>query len=229
MADVDPPEDSPPLDDLLLAYVERARSLLRASADPEGEIISANRAFVEAVGAAEGELRGTPIWKLLSEESEERLREVLAKGGSRESVPLGLLDVYGHPFNVEAVVGVGADGFGLIGERPPHEAKALSEHLQRLNNELSTLAREHARQEKKHRKTAERLQKARDELDQSYWHLKKIQESVPVCMSCSRVKTGDLEWQNLVEYLKENRIFLSHGYCPTCSATLLERTQGGAP
>ena len=229
MADIDSPEDAPSFDGLLLEFVERARSLLRASAELEGGIISANRAFTEAVGADEGELRGTPIWKLLSKESGLRLREVLARGGSREPVLLGFLDVYGHPFDAEVVVGVGADGFGLIGERPPHEAKALSEHLQRLNNELSTLAREHARQEKKHRKTAERLEKARAELDRSYWHLKKIQESVPICMGCSRIKTDDLKWQNLVEYLKENQIFLSHGYCPACSATQLERTPGGAP
>jgi response regulator RpfG family c-di-GMP phosphodiesterase len=53
-------------------------------------------------------------------------------------------------------------------------------------------------------------------LDNSYWHLRKIQEVLPICMECGKVKTSDSSWEDVVNYLKKNTNFLSHGYCPEC-------------
>jgi hypothetical protein len=36
-------------------------------------------------------------------------------------------------------------------------------------------------------------------------------------MQCGKVKTKEAEWESVVDYLKANEIFLSHGYCPTCA------------
>ena len=61
-----------------------------------------------------------------------------------------------------------------------------------------------------------RLQHALDEIDNMYWHLRKIQEVLPICLECGKVKTGEGSWQTVVDYLKSNSQFLSHGYCPEC-------------
>jgi len=62
------------------------------------------------------------------------------------------------------------------------------------------------------------LKAAYDHLDQSFWHLRKIQEVLPICMECGKVKTTDTSWEDVVNYLKKNTMFLSHGYCPDCAA-----------
>jgi hypothetical protein len=63
----------------------------------------------------------------------------------------------------------------------------------------------------------EELEKALAELNQSHWHLRKIQETLPICMFCGKVETGEAQWQEVVEYLKANSLFLSHGCCPDCA------------
>lgn len=39
---------------------------------------------------------------------------------------------------------------------------------------------------------------------------------------CSTVKTADASWEDVVSFLKNNSMFLSHGYCPDCEKKLLE-------
>ena len=60
------------------------------------------------------------------------------------------------------------------------------------------------------------LQTSYDHLDKSFWHLRKLQEVLPICMRCGKVKTADAAWEDVVTYLKNNSLFLSHGYCPEC-------------
>ncbi len=38
-----------------------------------------------------------------------------------------------------------------------------------------------------------------------------------MCMGCGKIKTGSTSWTSIVDYLKENEIFVSHGYCPSCA------------
>jgi two-component system cell cycle response regulator len=65
------------------------------------------------------------------------------------------------------------------------------------------------------------LEKAHAEIQESHWHLRKIQEVLPICMSCQRVKTGDGQWDELIEFFKAHSNFLSHSYCPECGAEML--------
>ena len=65
------------------------------------------------------------------------------------------------------------------------------------------------------------LGEALEDLHASNWHIKRLQEVLPICMSCHRVRTVEGTWQRVDEYLAENSDFLSHGLCPTC----LERAQ----
>ena len=66
------------------------------------------------------------------------------------------------------------------------------------------------------------LKAAYKQLDTSFWHLRKIQEVLPICMGCRKVKTADASWEDVVSFLKNNSMFLSHGYCPDCEKRLLE-------
>lgn len=79
---------------------------------------------------------------------------------------------------------------------------------------------------KKAQSTIERenriLKVAYERLDTSFWHLRKIQEVLPICMGCGKVKTADASWEDVVSFLKNNSMFLSHGYCPDCENELLE-------
>lgn len=65
------------------------------------------------------------------------------------------------------------------------------------------------------------LKEAYDQLDKSFWHLRKIQEVLPICIECGKVKTSDSSWEDVVNYLKKNSMFLSHGYCPECYAKVV--------
>jgi SMC interacting uncharacterized protein involved in chromosome segregation len=92
-----------------------------------------------------------------------------------------------------------------------------------LNNELTVLARESARKSLELERARGDLQRSLDELNASHWHLRKIQEVLPICMDCGKVKTGAARWEDVVEYLKKNSLFLSHGYCPECGDLALAR------
>jgi response regulator RpfG family c-di-GMP phosphodiesterase len=67
------------------------------------------------------------------------------------------------------------------------------------------------------------LKTAYDQLDKSFWHLRKIQEILPICMDCGKVKTTDSGWEDVVSFLKNNSMFLSHGYCPECEDKMMRQ------
>jgi FixJ family two-component response regulator len=49
-------------------------------------------------------------------------------------------------------------------------------------------------------------------------HLRKIEEKIPFCASCQRMRTPDATWSDLVSYLKESSRALSNVLCPECVA-----------
>ena len=65
-----------------------------------------------------------------------------------------------------------------------------------------------------------KLQETLDELHRTHWHLRKIAEVLPMCAECGKVKPGDGEWASVVDYLRDNSLFLSHGCCPECIGKL---------
>lgn len=54
------------------------------------------------------------------------------------------------------------------------------------------------------------------QVKETFLHLQRIQEVVPVCLKCGKIKTGDSRWEAVLEYLAAHSNFLSHGYCPEC-------------
>jgi response regulator RpfG family c-di-GMP phosphodiesterase len=116
--------------------------------------------------------------------------------------------------------------------KPIAERHALLQENRKLIRqiaEINTLSRDSAERVeelKKAQSTIERenrtLKVAYEHLDTSFWHLRKIQEVLPICMGCGKVKTAEASWKDVVSFLKDNSMFLSHGYCPDCEKKLLE-------
>jgi CheY-like chemotaxis protein len=46
---------------------------------------------------------------------------------------------------------------------------------------------------------------------------------LPICMECGKVKSAAAGWQDVVRFLQDNVIPLSHGYCPGCAAAVKTR------
>ncbi len=51
----------------------------------------------------------------------------------------------------------------------------------------------------------------------SYWFIRRFQECLPICMHCGKVKNDSGNWEEVVDFLKNNSLFLTHGYCPECA------------
>jgi len=117
---------------------------------------------------------------------------------------------------MECRLDVQPDSFALVGCALDRRTDTYTETLEDLNNRLAVEIRESARKGKELERVNGKLQRALDELNGMYWHLRKIQEVLPICLECGKVKTAEGSWQTLVEYLKANSQFLSHGYCPKC-------------
>jgi response regulator RpfG family c-di-GMP phosphodiesterase len=64
----------------------------------------------------------------------------------------------------------------------------------------------------------ETLGRALEDLRASHWHLRRLQELLPICSYCGKVRTGEDYWQSVETYLAENSDFLTHGVCPECMA-----------
>ena len=105
----------------------------------------------------------------------------------------------------------------LVAEIPVHDLMAAEGVMKTLNDEITTLARESTRKSHLLKRKSEELKVALHDLDTSYWHLKKIQEVLPICMYCHKVKSAANQWEDVADYLKKNSLFLSHGMCPTCA------------
>jgi sigma-B regulation protein RsbU (phosphoserine phosphatase) len=60
------------------------------------------------------------------------------------------------------------------------------------------------------------LERALTELKESNWLLRKAAEVLPTCMYCGNVKVAGETWDSALAYLRRNKVFLSHGCCPTC-------------
>lgn len=73
------------------------------------------------------------------------------------------------------------------------------------------------------------LKAAYEQLDKSFWHLRKIQEVLPICMKCGKVKTTDSSWEDVVSFLKSHSMFLSHGYCPECAEKMMSLLEEPEP
>jgi PAS domain-containing protein len=209
--------------------IRSSRVLAWARIGPDGTLLDGNRTLAHLVGIPEGELPGRPFEALLADDDRESVRRTLAEEvppGPGERFLANFVSVRHEVHTLRcALFADGADRV-LVGEPDVEEDRAVAEELLRLNNELSVLSRENIRRSRELEAARGDLEATLEELESSYWHLRKIQEVLPLCMGCGKMKTGTSEWTSLVDYLKEHEIFVSHGYCPSCAAAF-EREAGG--
>jgi hypothetical protein len=200
-------------------FLARSGSIhwLRASFD--GRIVAANPAFDKLLQEPTGALSGQSLWDRLTQEDAASTQAILMKSQDPDSegpVLLNFVDRDHSVYALECHVEVHGEDFVLIGEPVREDGEALQKALLELNNRWAVLVRENEKNVKALRKAKEDLEKALADLNESHWHLRKIQETLPICMYCGKVRTGDLRWEGVVEYLKANSLFLSHGCCPDC-------------
>jgi quinol monooxygenase YgiN len=212
---------------VIARYFDRSREVHFLAASKEGIIQTGNTALGTRLQKKTDEILGRNINEFLTDasvtfllqkvENPEQIRE--------ESFLLNFVDANLHPFTLECLLDVRPDGFVIIGSPPSDKEQALQEELIAINNQLIVLMRESARQGKALKKAHAELEKAHKDLRESHWHLKKIQEVLPICMMCEKVKTEEGKWDDFIKYFKKNAYFLSHGYCDDCGEKAMEQVE----
>ncbi len=202
---------------LLASFLQNSASVLLFDCGSEGVVRSTNQAG-SALTEPHGNTVGEPVFHFVASHDVATLRARLAAPREPERrFRLAIGPPGGLPRSYECQLDLHPDGFVLIGE-PLFAGEAASNlELVRLNNDLALLTRELARKSREIEHARAEAESALGDLRSSHWHLRKIQEVLPICMSCGRVKTGESHWQGVVDYLKANALFLSHGYCPPCA------------
>jgi len=204
--------------ELLRRFIDASRTIEVFSVDNEGSVVAANSAFREHVGLEGSEDSLGSVGEILLDPDTSRLQDWLGSGDVPiRPVRMTFRDRRGEPYSMVCFLQERDHRLEIIGEPDPTEERGAGERMVQLNNELVTIARERARQQRELEKTRDRLEATLEDLRNSYWHLQKIQEVLPLCMRCGQVKTSEATWQSVIDYLKENSIFLSHGYCPVCA------------
>jgi len=213
---------------LFADYLETAPTVHMAIAATDGSVRLCNTAMAASLGVAAAELIGRPLWDLLTDSDAACVRDRVERGDRTYGEPLLLnfVDAGHSPFSLNCRMDVQPGYFVLVGEPPPGPSGNSQADWLQMNNQLAVLARENARQAKELRQAKEETERALAHLRDTHWHLKKVQEVLPICMGCGNVKAG-AEWGSVVQYLKANALFLSHGYCPACYAKLA--AEWGAP
>jgi hypothetical protein len=132
---------------------------------------------------------------------------------------LNFVDAQHRPVTLECRVDLQPQQVLLLGEAPLlNDAKSQNQLLE-MSNELTVLHRENVRKNRDLTQAKEALQRTLDELRTTTGHLERIQEFLPICYVCQKVRPDQDEgtqWTSLMSYLAENAVFFSHGLCPEC-------------
>lgn len=207
--------------ELLANVLSASETLHFLVATGEGIITACNPAIARALAIPETTLAGSSLWEQLTEADGRTLRERFASGRRSPAERFSLSFTGGpEPFTLSCWVDFHPAHFTIVGEPALKRDAGYDEELFGLNNELAVLARENARRGKELDRAKANLQETLDELHRTHWHLRKISEVLPMCVECGKVKPGEGEWESVVNYLRENSLFLSHGCCPDCMEKL---------
>ena len=184
---------------LLGSVVRESDGLHFARVGADDRIVTANAAMRHLLGERQ------VLSQCLTEASRADLSRARA---TRSGGPLllQLMTAAGEPQSLRCWFSNLPEGFVLLAEPSWREQRQLEHLLHELNNELATLQREAARQ--------------RAELEQSYWHMRKISEVLPICLRCHKVKDG-ASWEEASKFLAKYSRFLSHGYCEPCGEAVM--------
>ncbi|MDZ7750611.1 MAG: antibiotic biosynthesis monooxygenase [Gammaproteobacteria bacterium] len=209
--------------EVLESFAAVTADLHLITVDAQGRIAAVNRGAAHWLGRDEDALRGQALASFCASQDEATLDGLLdPEAPETGEVRLSMVDSRDRPYSLRGSFRRDGEGIVLVGTPDTRSLHELQEQMQAANNELAELARENERRRREVERLRAQLEAAHTELEDSYWHLKKIQEVLPICMGCSKVKTGEASWESVVDYLKANSLFLSHGYCPDCKERILE-------
>jgi hypothetical protein len=172
-------------------------------------------------------LDGVLIWPLLTAADAATLRQAVDSGKREPSAKyrFNFVDSDQMPFTLDCHIDVQPEWFEMVGEPAQEDEAQLQRELITLNNQLAVQLRENARKTKALHHAKARLEKALLELIESQRHLTKLQEVMPMCMRCGKVKTSESRWEDVVEYFQRNNLMVSHGYCPACFEKEMEELE----
>ncbi|MFW5868558.1 MAG: hypothetical protein ACOCX2_12115 [Armatimonadota bacterium] len=205
-------------------HIKESASTLFMVARTDGLLEYANPGARALLGLAKDGEEGRGLWDLLTEAEVERVREVIEDGIDGVKLrTINFVSSEGLPETLACRMWMHDGRVAILGESDQSEALELRQKLIETNNEHVVNSRELTRRTRELEHARERLQAAVEELENSYWHLKKIQEVLPICMGCEKVKTSDATWEDVVDYLQQNALFLSHGYCPDCAEKMIDQ------
>lgn len=202
-----------------------ARSICVFVLDAEGSIQRANEA---ACRTFEPLALGEPIWRFLPDSGAAVLRVMMneARAAPVRGVLLNFSDGEKYAVTLTCSMAWTAESYVLLGE-------VLVEREQRMKQELLDLTRELVESNRERAKVASELERALAELRTSHWNIQKIQEFLPACCVCNKVRTApDQEgavWKSLSAFLAENGLLMSHGYCPECETKVLSEIDAEFP
>ncbi|HEY0023542.1 MAG TPA: hypothetical protein VGB24_11545 [Longimicrobium sp.] len=170
---------------------------------------------------------GAPVARLLTPNSASLLLATMeaARAGPAEGVLLTFSDGERYAFTLSCRVRWAEGACLLFGEPLAARDSQVTRELMELSSELARITRERA-------KVAAELSSALQALRESHWHVKKIQEFLPICAQCHRVPAGEEsrgEWRHLVSFLADNGLLMTHGYCPECEEQVMAQLDGPAP
>jgi PAS domain-containing protein len=188
MSAMDRPPEPPPPPEHGLADVIAANVDGMIVLDADGVILFANPAAVQLFGAEGGDLVGVQFGHPLI--GGRSFEVELPSAGQARIAELRVADIEWQG-------------------RPAFLA-SLRDTTERHRQERELLAAKAELEE-----ANQRLRATIEERDRSYWQLKRIAEVLPICMDCGDVRPEG-EWMDVVDYLKQNAMFLSHGLCPSC-------------
>ena len=214
------PLEQPLLDatGLIHRHLTTSRTLCVVVATTDGTIVSCNAALAERLGTMSATLIGQSIWSKLVDSDADTLQR-LVRAGRRDapSMLLNWVDADHAPFTLSMTIDVQPDRLVLIGEPLDGFQSQGQVELRHVHNEMAVLAREQTRQRRALEVANAELERTHLALKESHWHLKKIQQVLPICMECHKVKTSDGGWDELIDFFRQHSNFLSHGYCPECA------------
>lgn len=201
---------------LLSEFLHHSTGVLWLKARSDGAIIAWNEAFQKRLGIQS--LDGVLIWPLLTAPDAAVLGQAVDSGKREPSAKyrFNFVDRDRMPFTLDCHIDIQPEWFEIIGEPAQEDEAQLQRELVTLNNQMAVQLRENARKTKALDRAKARLEKALLELIESQRHLTRLQEVIPMCMRCGKVKTSESRWEAVVEYFQRNNLMVSHGYCPAC-------------
>lgn len=202
-------------------FVTSSPTLAWCRCDQQGRVLAGNDALAKAVGRSVAQMVGTSLWDLVAADDVSAMATRLAAAPRpAERFLLNLVDDQARVVTLSCQLRADAGGFEWVGEPIEPEAEDL-DSLVALTNELALLHRQHARRGRRLQVQKDRAEQELAELREGAWHLPKGSGVLDICAQCGKALAGDGKWQELIEFLRDSEVLLSHGYCPDCLARFL--------